>query len=74
MRKQVTVQFRAISQWRLYPQAASPYVQLLKSDITPDAGHHPGLTYLPFILTGDPYYLEALQLSTTWCIGSAPAS
>ena len=26
-----------------------------------DTGHHPSLTYLPFLLTSDPYYLEELQ-------------
>jgi hypothetical protein len=39
-----------------------------------DSAHHPALTYVPFLATGDPYYLEALQLSTTWCIGDVAAA
>jgi hypothetical protein len=52
------------------PHLCNPYVPWIKSPVTPDDAHHPALTYLPFLLTGDPYYLEALQLQLTWCIGS----
>jgi hypothetical protein len=49
-----------------------PDIPLIKSEVTPDAAHHPALTYLPFLLTGDPYLLDALQLQLTWCLGSNP--
>jgi hypothetical protein len=54
------------------PEVSNPYVPQLKSPVTPDTAHQPALTYVPFVLTGDPYYLEALQLQMTWCIGSFP--
>lgn len=28
-----------------------------------DSGHHPSLSYIPFLLTGDPYYLENMQFA-----------
>jgi len=60
--------------WNLdAPREFDPYVAPLKSPVTPDWAHHPALTYVPFMLTGDPYYLEALQLQLTWCIGGIPA-
>jgi hypothetical protein len=35
-----------------------------------DTGHMPALTYVPFLLTGDPYYLEELQFEATWNLGN----
>ena len=35
-----------------------------------DTAHQPSLTYLPYLLTGDPYYLEALQFACTWNFGA----
>ncbi|MFC5509827.1 hypothetical protein ACFPOU_01645 [Massilia jejuensis] len=32
-----------------------------KSPNTPDSSHQPGLAYLPYLVTGDHYYLEELQ-------------
>jgi hypothetical protein len=37
---------------------ASPY--------TPDSAHQPSLTYVPYLLTGDRYYLEELQFWANW--------
>jgi hypothetical protein len=51
------------------PKMCDPYIAQLKSDVTPDWAHHPSLSYVPFLATGDPYYLESLQLSLTWLIG-----
>ena len=31
-----------------------------------DTAHEPALNYLPFLLTGDPYYLEGLQFQVTY--------
>jgi hypothetical protein len=62
-----------------YPKAGwygreqdDPFIPLLGSDATPDGAHQPALTYLPYLLTGDPYYLEALQFQMTWCLGQNP--
>jgi hypothetical protein len=38
--------------------AATPY--------SPDVAHQPSLTYLPYLLTGDYYYLEELQFWAAW--------
>lgn len=37
-----------------------------------DVAHHPNLAYLPFLLTGDPYYLEEAQNIVIYCITSQP--
>ena len=49
-----------------------PAIAQIKSEVVPDDAHHPALTYLPFLLTGDPYFLDALQLQLTWCLGTNP--
>ena len=33
---------------------------------TPDSSHSPSLFYLPWVLTGDPYYLEGLQFQNSF--------
>jgi hypothetical protein len=33
---------------------------------TPDSSHAPSLAYLPYLLTGDAYYLEELQFWANW--------
>ena len=35
-------------------------------DVAIDDAHQPSLGYLPFLLTGDPYYLEELQFQASW--------
>ncbi len=47
-------------------------VPVMTADVTPDAAHTPALAYLPYLLTGDPYYLEELQFCWSWCFGSYP--
>jgi len=34
-----------------------------------DSSHFPDLDFVPFQLTGDPYYLEEMQYVTTWAMG-----
>lgn len=58
--------------WYPDPRAGDPYIQMPTSPITPDTAHMPDLAYVPYLLTGDPYYLEELQFSTTWSWGSLP--
>jgi hypothetical protein len=45
---------------------------LVAPGITIDASHAPQLTYLPFLLTGDPYYLEELEFAVTYSLGDYP--
>lgn len=56
-----------------YPRATlyarghgDPYIQTAKTPLSPDAAHQPPLSYLPFMLTGDPYHLEQTQLIASW--------
>ncbi len=37
--------------------------------IRPDAAHHPCLSYIPFLLTGDPFHLEELQYQINYYLG-----
>jgi len=41
----------------------TPYFKSTNKTKT-DSGHHPSLTYIPYLLTGDPYYLEEQQFLT----------
>lgn len=38
------------------------------SGITIDSAHQPALSYLPYLLTGDPYYLENLQRQAVFIV------
>jgi hypothetical protein len=44
------------------PQIAMPD----KTLFTPDKAHQPALAYLPYLITGDPYFLEELQYQATF--------
>lgn len=44
-----------------YPGGGDPIVPLVPGIVSYDSGHSPSLSYLPWLMTGDPYYLEALQ-------------
>lgn len=44
-------------------------IKTAKSEWGIDVAHQPALTYLPYLLTGDPYYLEELQFACTWNFG-----
>jgi hypothetical protein len=49
------------------PQAGNPFIRrAAKTPANADAAHQPALSYLPFLLTGDPYHLEQLQLIASW--------
>jgi hypothetical protein len=39
-----------------------------------DTAHQPACSYLPFLLTGDPYHLENLQRQVVMCIMESPSS
>lgn len=59
--------------WYGEGHANNPEITRIKTKVIPDVSHQPALTYLPFLLTGDPYYLEALQFQATWGLGWQPA-
>jgi len=48
------------------PNAGQPFIPRTETPYHPDAAHEPALSYLPFLLTGDPYHLEQLQLTATY--------
>jgi hypothetical protein len=43
-----------------------------QTPITLDSAHMPALSYVPYLLTGDPYHLEELQFQANWNWGSMP--
>ncbi|MBP6013217.1 MAG: hypothetical protein KBA31_13400 [Alphaproteobacteria bacterium] len=64
-----------------YPEASTyenqkgskPTLSLLPTQrVAIDGAHQPALAYLPFLLTGDPYYLEELQFAATFTLGNYP--
>jgi hypothetical protein len=57
-----------------YPKGGDPIVPMIKGIVTYDSGHSPACSYLPWLLTGDVYYLEALQFQANIEIIGEPAS
>jgi hypothetical protein len=58
--------------WYWDARVGDPWVRTARTPITPDSAHMPALSYLPYLLTGDPYYLEELQFMANWIWGSGP--
>ncbi len=56
-----------------YSNGGDPIVPLTKGIVAYDSGHSPACSYLPWLLTGDPYYLEALQFQANIEILGEPA-
>lgn len=59
--------------WYNAANAGSPQVKTAGSPITLDSAHQPALSYVPFLLTEDAYFLEELQFQATWNWGALPA-
>jgi hypothetical protein len=63
---------------RAYPEATwysstnrgNPYVKGAITPVKIDSAHQPALSYVPYLLTGDPYHLEDLQFMVNWNLGS----
>jgi hypothetical protein len=58
----------AIFDFKSHPQATMYYpanIPACSTPITLDPAHEPDLCYVPFLLTGDPYYLEEMQFAAT---------
>ncbi|HET7086100.1 MAG TPA: hypothetical protein VFI23_15095 [Rhizomicrobium sp.] len=49
-----------------YQQGGDPFIRTINQAVTADAAHQPALTYVPYLLTGDPYYLEQLQFQASF--------
>jgi hypothetical protein len=45
------------------------HIEVTKTEWQIDDAHQPALAYVPYLLTGDPYYLEALQFQAAWGVG-----
>ena len=58
----------------MYGSTGDPLIKNPTSPITLDVSHEPSLAYLPFLLTGDPYALEEMQLYTTYNVIAQPPS
>lgn len=43
-------------------------VPSLSVDWIPELHHHPCLSYVPYLITGDPFYLETLQMLASWLV------
>jgi hypothetical protein len=55
------------------PRGQQPELMLNStSPIAIDGSHLPQLSYVPFLLTGDPYYLEELEFTLTYTLGCYP--
>ncbi len=59
--------------WYESATAGSPLIKTGDSPITLDSAHQPALSYVPYLLTEDAYFLEELQFQATWNWGSLPA-
>ena len=51
----------------------SPFIPKGPSPTRTDQGHLPSTVYVPYLLTGDPYYLEAMQLTCNYQQLSLPS-
>lgn len=52
------------------PRRDEPSGYTTASDMYPEESHQPNFAYLPYLLTGDYFYLEELQFWATWNITS----
>jgi hypothetical protein len=75
--------------WHTYPKATTYYDQAQSSPklslytkppaksrrgkVVVDSAHEPALAFVPFMLTGDLYYLEELQFMATYFLNSSPS-
>jgi len=60
---------RPLKRSEAFPACAS--VEICKNPFTADTSHQPNFAYLPYLVTGDYYYLEELQFWTMWSVFSS---
>jgi hypothetical protein len=51
----------------------TPFIPKGPAPTRTDQGHLPSVSYVPFLLTGDPYYLEEMQFTTNYQQASLPS-
>lgn len=54
------------------PGKGSPYFAVGGYAVTPETAHYPSLSYIPYLATGDIFYLEELQAAATFVLISGP--
>ena len=68
----------AVFDFKAHPNASMYYPANLPACSTPialDVAHEPDLCFVPFLLTGDPYFLEEMQFAATYnVLASNPQS
>jgi hypothetical protein len=52
------------------PSDAFPKVDIRANPWTMDVAHHPSLAYVPYLVTGDLFYLEETMFFANWVMGS----
>jgi hypothetical protein len=68
------VDFRNHPDLTWYPNATQgTIITTPPTPIALDSAHMPALSYVPYLLTGDPYHLEELQFQANWNWGSLPS-
>lgn len=55
-----------------YGDKGDPDIAFLGEPTKVDAGHLPSISYVPFLLTGDPYYLEEMMFHINHCLLMQP--
>lgn len=50
----------------IYGSEGNPDIEKMGGPTTPDGGHFPSISYVAFMLTGDPYALEEMQASANY--------
>ena len=50
------------------PAADLPYIRPATSPYKVDCAHQPSLAFIPYLLTGDHYYLEEMHFWANWCM------
>lgn len=60
---------RPLKRYEAFPVCAGP--DLCKTPFNNDTSHQPNFAYLPYLITGDYFYLEELQFWTMWSVFSS---
>ncbi|GIL38126.1 hypothetical protein [Roseiterribacter gracilis] len=61
------IDLQAYPEASCHPNGGNPKIAMAdKTLFTPDKAHQPALSYLPYAITGDPYFLEELQFQATF--------
>lgn len=56
------------------PSKGSPFFDKTGYDVQPEVAHYPSLSYIPYLATGDQFYLEELQAEATFQMIAGPGT